>query len=109
MLYRKPENGRENARLVLSSRMIGIEAVAGELLSLDDRLVSARQLHDCKATIAVRSRDASAWRRQRTPNNRLERTALVSARARREHAARLCALAPRRKRRRAAAQPERYA
>ena len=43
------------------------------------------------------------------PNNRLERTASALARARRKRAARLCALAPRRKRRRAAAQPERYA
>ena len=42
------------------------------------------------------------------PNNRLERTALLSACARRERAARLCALAPRRRRWRAAAQPERW-
>jgi len=42
-------------------------------------------------------------------NNRLERTASLLARARREHAVKLCALAPRMKRRQAAAQPERYA
>src|SRR5690606_13617607 len=82
---------------------------AGELLSLDDRLVSTRQLHDGKATMTVQAPDASAWRRQLTPNNRLERTALLSARARRAPAARLCALAPRSGCWRAAAQPERAA
>jgi hypothetical protein len=86
MLYCKAQNSRENARFVLSSRMIRVEAVAGKLLSLDDRLVSTRQLHDGKATMTVQGSDASAWRRQLTPNNRLERTALLSARARHEAA-----------------------
>ena len=49
-----------------------------------------------------------ASRREAPANNRLERTASLLARARREHAARLCALAPRRTRLRAAAQPERW-
>jgi hypothetical protein len=40
MLYRKAKNCREDVRLVLSTGMIGIQAVAGELLSLDDRLAS---------------------------------------------------------------------
>ena len=42
-------------------------------------------------------------------NNRLERTASLSARSRREHAVIFCALAPRMKCWRAAAQPERCA